>query len=530
MEALGSKASVQVALNAHISGSREPSSDYSSAGLWMTPALLFIRSKASQAKSPINFVRIEDDETWGYQEVLEMWVTANELGHWGAVTGIENPRDLFHILQSHLDNAFFSEGGLQLKVLGRDVGRIIAPLVMKRIDKERSWMDLRFTVTEDGLLRGVAFKAWLFQTEDNHSEGIGCAGELTLSVTEPGSEFVLRSSAGRIIPLSEDLRKRIAWAGAKSAKESLLLQTPVIKEDRRAIVQVSDCIFLKTSQTGKYLLLGRESGVDVYAIPDLKLVLSLAVDSTAAGFDDQDAHLLVVSQDLVRYDPATWTESSRTPLTGADFQKFPDTHRRRGQLIPRQAFVQQDGSVLYRSKNGGLGKAFWREGKLQEELVTPAPENRDLRISGVIGSCPSTPLLSLEKGAAGVLSHGHVADLISSQDSFAGEAVGNVVALVGHHHVSAYDPRTWKVQERGWVLDEHKPRVRELRGAAFNPKNGWVYIADDHGLEARNVQTFRMEARLGEFPGPCLGVAADFSLRRLYTLEKGVLRSWTLEE
>src|SRR5476651_16844 len=63
MEALGSKASVQVALNARISRSYETSRDYSSTGLWMTPALLFVRSKESQAKSPINFVRIEDDET-----------------------------------------------------------------------------------------------------------------------------------------------------------------------------------------------------------------------------------------------------------------------------------------------------------------------------------------------------------------------------------------------------------------------------------------------------------------------------------
>jgi hypothetical protein len=287
---------------------------------------------------------------------------------------------------------------------------------------------------------------------------------------------------------------------------------------------------LKTSQTGKYLLIGREGGIDVYALPDLKLVQSLGVDATAAGFDEQDADLVVVSQDLVRYDPATWTESSRNPLAGAEFQKFPDLHRRHGQLMPRQALVQQDGSVLYRSKNGGLGRAFWVEGKLQDELVAPPPENRDLRITGFIGSYPSTPLLSLETGAAGVLSHGHVADLISSMDSFAGEAVGDLVALVGLHHVSSYDPKTWKVREGRLDLNREKPHVRELRGAAFDPKNGWVYLANYDGLQARNVKNFRMEAQLAGVTGPCLGVASDFSLRRLYTLEKGVLRSWTLRE
>jgi hypothetical protein len=530
MEALGSKASVQVALNAHLSRSPEPSSDYSSTGLWTPPALLFVRSKAPQAKSPIHFVWIEGDEAWGYHEQLEMWVNTNELGHWGAATGIENPRDLIRILQPHLDDAIFSDGGLQLRVAGRDVRKILAPLVMMKIDRERSWMDLRFTIAEDGLLRGVAFKARLFQTANNVSEAIECVGELTLSVPEPGPEFVFRSNAGRIIPLSEDLNKRIASAGPKGAKEPLLLQAPLIQEDRRATVRVSNCIFLKTSQTGKYLLLGRESEVDVYTIPDLKLVQSLGVDATAAGFDEQDAHLVVVSQDLVRYDSATWTESSREPLAGAEFRRFPDLHRRRGQLMPRQALVQRDGSVLYRSQNGGLGQALWREGKLQEELVTPPPENPDLRITGVLETCPSTPLLSLEGGATGVLSHGKVADLSSSQDAFTGEVVGDVVVLVGLRQVNSYDPKTWKVQGGGWDLDRQKPRVRDLRGAAFDPKSGWVYLANTDGLQARNVKNFRMEARLAGFTGPCLGVAGDFSLRRLYTLEKGVLRSWTLKE
>jgi hypothetical protein len=219
MEALGSKAAVRVALNARLSISQEPSRDYSSTGLWRPPALLFVRSKADHAESPINFVWIEGDETWGYHELVGWGSTANELGRRGAATGIENPRDLFRILQSHTDEAIFLEGGLQLTVLGRDVRSILAPLVLTmKIDEERSGMDLRFTIAEDGLLRSVAFKARLFGTLYNVSRLVECAGELTLSVKEVGPEFPFQSSDGRIIQLSEDLKKRIASSGTKNNK------------------------------------------------------------------------------------------------------------------------------------------------------------------------------------------------------------------------------------------------------------------------------------------------------------------------
>jgi hypothetical protein len=318
----------------------------------------------------------------------------------------------------------------------------------------------------------------------------------------------------------------------------LFLQAPSLEELRSAKIDSTDCLLLRTSQTGKYLVLGRSESLEVYTAADLKLAKELPLPWTTAGFDENDAHLVVVGKELIRFNPADWTELSRNPLEHSAIAEPRIRVRASNSLLPRQAWIYPDGSVLYRSVGGGVRHADWDGGKLVSKVIVTRDENPEYPVRGIIGMSPQTLLLDLG-GAAGVLSGTKVYYLIASPQTFFAESMGGATVLVGESFEGIYDSRTWKaIAHRTEVADGDAVRNRyserssegSRSAAAIDQKSGWVFVAGEKGLRSWNPSDFTIVQRYAAVPGPCRQLAIDGSQRLLYTVEPAILRCWRIKD
>jgi hypothetical protein len=311
----------------------------------------------------------------------------------------------------------------------------------------------------------------------------------------------------------------------------LFLQAPAIEEVRSVETDAANCSLLKASQTGKYVMLGRPETIEVYTATDLKLAKRFELPWTAVGFDEEDEHLLIVGKELLRYRPKDWAQTSRHTLEDSEFLEI------RTGLRPRQAWMYPDGSVLYRSKRGGVRHADWDAGKLVSKLIISSDREPDYPIEGIIGMSQA---MILDLGAkAGVLLKNKVYFLPLSHQTLFAESVGGVTVLVGRDIETTYNPDTWRIiAARGPdVMESGVPHAYlenssegERYAAAIDHKSGWVIVAGEQGLRAWNSQKLKETQRYPVIQGSCLQLAIDNSQRRLYTVEAAKLRCWKIKE
>jgi hypothetical protein len=311
----------------------------------------------------------------------------------------------------------------------------------------------------------------------------------------------------------------------------LFLQAPAIEELRSEKAEAADCTLMKVSQTGKYLLLARPEKIEIFSADDLKPVKTFDMTWTTVGFDVDDQHLVVVGKDLVRIRPKDWSEVSRAALPDAEFREL-----KKG-LRPRQAWMYPDGSVLYRTKGGGIRQADWDAGKLVTNVILD-PQQGDRFIYGIIGMTPMRLILDLGP-KAGILIGTDVYHLVLSSRVFFAENCSGQTVMVGTESECTYNSNTWRLVAAR--VDDQDDRavsqanyIRAVEGnryaAAIDPKSGWVLIAGDKGLRAVDSQDLRKLQRYPEVTGHCWQLTVDGPHRLLYTIEPGKIRSWKLKE
>jgi hypothetical protein len=312
----------------------------------------------------------------------------------------------------------------------------------------------------------------------------------------------------------------------------LALQAPALEELRSAEVDSADVTYLKSSQTGKYLILGRVDKVEVYTTADLKLAKTFEMPWTIASFDENDEHLVVVGIELVRYRPSDWKEISRNALQDADFRKF-----QKG-LMLRQAWIYPDGAVLYRSKGGGVRQADWDTGKLVTKSIVTPEDNPEHFIQGIVSMSPQTLILDLD-GHAGILHGTSVASLILSDRTFFAQSCNGVTVLVGKGFEGIYNSNSWRIvaarvedwEERDVPQASVRRSSEGIRtGAAIDQKSGWTFVAGTKGLRAWDPLKFETVQRYAAAPDKCLNLALDNRQRLLYTLETGKIRCWKIKD
>ena len=306
----------------------------------------------------------------------------------------------------------------------------------------------------------------------------------------------------------------------------LALQAPALEEIRSAEVDGADTRLLRVSPGGKYLALGRSGTVEVYTTNDLKRVVNLRSPWTTAGFDEKEAYLIIVGAQIIRWQMADKGEFPFFTLEDASFRepKFQGDPGRT--LLPRQAWLSPDGSILYPSRKGGLRKATWDGDKFVSEVLLKSNGNSEFPIRGIIGVSPQTPFLELDH-RTGVVTGTTWNYLVSSEDAILAEVFGDVAVLVGSRWEALYSSKTWKLQDRRAVpilgVDEH-------HAAVLDRKSGFIFVADDSGLRTWSPSSFDKDQRCPEFKGPVRQVAVDSANRLLYTLDIGNLRCWRIKD
>ena len=119
-----------------------------------------------------------------------------------------------------------------------------------------------------------------------------------------------------------------------------------------------------------------------------------------------------------------------------------------------------------------------------------------------------------------ILIDGRLSYLMGVSDPFFATELGNLVVCVGKDSDAIYSIPTWK---------KLVSRETQLNwSAAFERSSGWVFVGDFKGVRARHKDRFQKEVRLKQFEAHVFQVAVDSSRRALFTLEKKLLRCWTL--
>jgi hypothetical protein len=309
----------------------------------------------------------------------------------------------------------------------------------------------------------------------------------------------------------------------------LLQQPPSLEATTSADLEPGPCTLLAVSRTGKFLVIGRPDLLEIRTAADLMPLRFLKGPWTGFNFDEKDEHLLLVDGALVRIETKEWKEKSREPLEGIELlpprSNLPPAGA--ATFVPRQAYVADDGSVYYRTKDGGVSRAVRREGKLVVEKLTSEIPGDDYKVEGIVGAMDTTPFLVLKYWMAGILEQQRPCSLAGSSGTLMGALCGDVAAFVGGPYEGLYELRTWRIKsirhgKGSWDVTRND--------AVADPKSGWVIVAEKSGLRAWNTKDFAAESRYKEFTEPCLKVALDAGNRVLYTLEAEKIRRWKLKD
>lgn len=309
-----------------------------------------------------------------------------------------------------------------------------------------------------------------------------------------------------------------------------LQQPPTLEAAGTALIEEGTHFQLTVSRTGKFLVMAGPDTLDIFTAADLTQIKSISRPWTTFAFDEKDEHLLSVGIDLVRIDTVDWRVRSQEVLEGQEILPTKIVVNGSPTLLPRQAYIAADGDVYYRIKGGGVAHAFLKDGKfVSEKLTTEDPDEH--KVVGIVGLTPTTPLLLLSAGNAGVLSQGRPCFLVASMRTFLGTIVGDVAVCVGETYEGLYDPKTWKVKGHRPAYDKTADwDDRSRHDAVVDFKSGWVLVAEEKGLRAWNTAKFEEESRYKQFSEPVLKLALDGPHRVLYTLEKAQIRRWKVAD
>jgi hypothetical protein len=252
---------------------------------------------------------------------------------------------------------------------------------------------------------------------------------------------------------------------------------------------------------------------------------------TTFGFDERDAELVVVGEQIVRFRTKDWTELSRDALKGAEFfdlkpsQKF-DVFEDQFQevkrpILPGQAFLTSDLEVYYRTKMGGLSLASYRDGKWTFKALDLNMDYFEAQLERILGWADNGLFVTSENGKLGVSFRGRNAFRLSGiSKPIAASVVANLVVCVASESEAIYSTSTWKNLV-------HRESQKNL-AASVDRRNGWVFVSDANGLRTWNVQSFQTQVRYAEIKSTVSLVEVDSATQTLYLIEGKKLRRWTI--
>jgi hypothetical protein len=269
----------------------------------------------------------------------------------------------------------------------------------------------------------------------------------------------------------------------------LLQQAPTLTQTATQDLPERQRLALKSSATGKYLVIGQADRIDIRDAETLAPVKELPLRWTTFGFDERDAELVVVGEQVVRFRTKDWTELSRHALKGAEFVDLKPSRRfdfsedqlkeAKAPLLPGQAFLTSDLEIYYRTKMGGLSLAAYREGewvfKALELHIDDFEEQFEAQLERILGWAESGLFVTSENGNVGVSFRGRNAFRLSGiSKPIAASVVANLAVCVASESEGIYSTSTWKNLV-------HRESQKNL-AAAVDRRNGWVFVSDANGL------------------------------------------------
>ncbi len=236
-----------------------------------------------------------------------------------------------------------------------------------------------------------------------------------------------------------------------------------------------------------------------------------------------------MGDEVVRFSTKEWRERSRQKLEDAQFKEAGLPRKwlnvngtieaERDGLRPAQAMVTPELDLYYVNHDGMISAAVYSDGKLESKSLGLKPSYAIERVDFIFGRASQEFLLGGYRAAGS--SKGTVYELTGCRFPLAAAALDFFLVFVGREEEAYYDPKTLKCRGA-------RTELANL-SAAFDPKNGWVYVSDKEGVRVWAARDFKNVLRYEEFKGPVQLLEAGDEGRALYSLEGRRLRRWTVK-
>jgi hypothetical protein len=296
----------------------------------------------------------------------------------------------------------------------------------------------------------------------------------------------------------------------------LTQQAPALEEGATAALAVDGPRALVCSRTGKYLALVQRSGVDVYEGRTLRILRSVEMPASGAGFDEKEETFFAAGKELVRIETAGWKETFRGTLEKAEFAG----PLRRTPLLG-ESLVLGDGRVYYRTEKGAVSLAQVKDGKLAIERVPFKDEFFPAGVIRILALSGATLIVEAE-GQAAIIFNGGLYGLAACEKPLVAAPMGpqDLVVCRDDGGASCFSTTTWKNKGR-------KP-LEGVTAAAVDVAGQAVWVARKGHLVGWNMKAVAAEFEYPEAKGDLNALAFDGTRRILYAVDGRTLRSWTL--
>ena len=331
--------------------------------------------------------------------------------------------------------------------------------------------------------------------------------------------------AGRARDLLAALRWRLPWrtkVGGMAADRVGRLALFRAARARRTLNPYS----LFPSKAGKFVVLSVGERLTVFQAPDLKRVKQIEMNVGALVFDKDDGAMTVAGDALVRLKTDSWKEEFRTPLPGAECES------------PGQAWIGDDGTVYYRTKEEGISRLRLGAGgkpEVKALRLTLRSAIQSARVDRIFDAGLDGWILMEERNQGAVCrkKDERVYSLAVAREVVSGCSFGGVTVIVSRRHSSLYHSINWKHLGFGPEAGEKLMRDRNGDGppnqfVAFDRTRREIYVFRDHWIRCWSPADPSKERLLKRLDGTVRALAIDGTARQLYALVGNELRCWKL--
>jgi hypothetical protein len=299
---------------------------------------------------------------------------------------------------------------------------------------------------------------------------------------------------------------------------AILKRIPSLQEPTTAPLPAGGPFGIATSSTGRFVVLSEPTTLNIFDATTLKPVQSIRVTATSFGFDEKDAVLVVLGSDLRRIETATWKESFRAELPGADCGKM------------GQGLVTERGKSFYLTKVGGLSIATVEGEKLKIEPQDAKFDEMGGQIERIFGVSGEGLLVAGRSGFGMLWLRGKVYRIASCKNVVAASNLLGRPVYVCKSHMNFLTERYRMAATVPPLEPGIEPPGEGNIAVAFDQRKGIVFAFREKALRARSVHTPEFEQTYTDLPVNTSGLAVDSERRILYAIADGKLLRWRLRD